>query len=216
MEIINQITMEIVKKAKNGTSIHSLANEIGFAYSAVYKWVKMLEEYNVLQLIEKGNKTVIKVNHNLIYKKFLELYNAVSIIEKDQIFWNLIKNTKLKIRFVRGSAVAIWTKGSYITGDFVDRIYFLEVYEKDLESFKEILEKNNIPYSEGEVIKKRPLIYIISKKDFKAERNESLPVMPLKELVSWCKELYLENVLEQLDLLYDLKLNVRYAEIKTM
>lgn len=216
MEIINQITMEIVKKAKNGTSIHSLANNIGFAYSAVYKWVKMLEEYNVLQLIEKGNKTVIKVNNNLIYKKFLELYNAVSVIDKDKIFWDLIKNINLKVRFVKGTAIAIWTKGSYITGDFADRIYFLEVHEKDLESLKNTLDKNNISYSEGEVIKKRPLVYIISKKDFKADRNKSLPVMPLKELVSWCKQLYLENVLEQLDLLYDLGLNIRYAEIKKM
>lgn len=216
MEIVNQITMEIMKKAKNGNSIHSLANEIGFAYSSVYKWVKMLEEYNVLQLIEKGNKTVIKVNKNLIYKKFLELYNAVSVIEKDKIFWNLIKNTKLKVRFVKGSAVAIWTKGSYITGDFADRIYFLEVYDKDLESLKKILNKNNVPYSEGELTKKRPLVFIIPRKDFKVERNKGLPVMPLNELVLWCKKLYLENVLEQLDLLYDLKLNARYAEIKTM
>ncbi len=217
MEIINPITTEVIKNVENGTSIHRLANKTGFAYSAVYKWVKRLQDYNVLQLIEKGNKTIIKINNNLIYKKFIELYNAVSIVEKDRIFWELIKNSKSKIRFVKGTAVAIWTRGSYITGDFVDRIYFLEVYKEDLEALKDILEKNKIAYFEypKKIIKKRPLIYIIPKKEFKIEKKAGLPVMPLKELISWCKKLYLENVLEQLDLLYGLKLKARYAEIRT-
>ncbi|MAH45714.1 hypothetical protein CMI37_07780 [Candidatus Pacearchaeota archaeon] len=216
MSILNEITMKIVKNVKNGESILSLANKIGFAYSAVYKWVKTLQNYNVLQLIEKGNKTIIKINKNLIYKKFIELDNAVSVIEKDAIFWRLIKNLKLKVRFIKGTAVAIWTKGSYITGDFSDRIYFLEVYEKDLDKLKNFLENNKIPYSKRGIIKERPLICITPKKKFKIEKKAGLPVMPLKELVSWCKRLYLENILEQLDSLYNLKLKAKYAEISTM
>ena len=39
--------------------------------------------------------------------------------------------------------------------------------------------------------------------------------MPLRELIVYCKELYLDNVLEQLDLLYDLGLNKRYSEVYT-
>ncbi len=207
--------MDIIKNIEDGDTIHNLAKRIGFAYSAVYKWVNTLEEYGVLYLIKKGNKNIIKTNKNTIYKKFIELDNAINIIEKDKIFWNIIKKIKLKLRFVRGTAIVIWTKGGYITGDFIERIYFLEVYEKDLASFKKMLKKQKIYYSENRITKERPLIYIIPKKSFKIEKEKKLPVMPLNELVKWCKKLYLEDILEQLNELYNLKLKARYMEIRT-
>ena len=83
MKVINEITMDIIKNAKDGESIYSLASKIRFAYSAVYRWIFELEKYGVISLIKKGNKNVIKINKNLIYKKFKELDNAVSVIEKD-------------------------------------------------------------------------------------------------------------------------------------
>src|SRR3989344_3192554 len=138
MKIINEITINIIRKAEDGESIHSLACKIGFAYSAVYKWVFVLEKYGVISLIRKGNKNIIKISKNLIYKKFEELNDAVSVIEKDRVFWNLIKKSKLGIRFVQGTAVAIWTKGSFITGDFYDKIYFLECNIKDVDILKQL------------------------------------------------------------------------------
>ncbi len=215
MRIINEITVDIVKNAKDGESIRSLAAKIGFAYSAVYRWISELENYGVVSLIRKGNKNVIKTHKNLIYKKFKELDNAVSVIEKDNTFWELVKNLKLKIRFVKGTAATIWTRGSFVTGDFYDRIYFLEVDKKDSDSLKRLLRKYDIAYTKGEMNNKRPLVWIIQKEDFKVERKESLPVMPLRELAEWAKELHLENILEQLDTLYHLKLNVKYAEVST-
>lgn len=110
MNILNEITAAIVKNAKDGESIHSLAAKIGFAYSAVYGWVSELEKYGVISLIRKGNINIIKMNKNLIYRKFKELGNAVSVIEKDNAFWELVKILKLKIRLVRGTAAAIWTR----------------------------------------------------------------------------------------------------------
>ena len=215
MGIVNEITIKIIKDAKDGESIHSLANRIGFAYSAVYNWILNLERYGVIRIIRKGNKNEIKINKNLIYKKFTELESAVSVIEKDNDFWKLIRNIKLNIKFVRGTAIAIWTKGGFITGDFYDKIYFLEVFERDVNSLKKILEEKNIAYTENKLIQKRPLVYIIPQKNFKIEKVEGLPTMPLKELVSYCKMLSLDNVLEQLDLLYNLNLNERYSEIYT-
>src|SRR3989338_4748255 len=209
MKIINEITAEIVKNDKEGESIHSLAAKIGFAYSAVYRWIAELERYDVIRLVKKGNRNVIKINKNLIYKKFKELGSAISVIEKDNVFWKLAKNTKLMIRFTKGTAATIWTKGSFITGDFYDRIYFLEVKKKDANAFKKILRENGIAYTEKEIINKRPLVYVTWKEDFKMEREGGLPVMPLNELVSWCKELHLENILEQLSLLYNLGLKFK-------
>jgi len=109
-KIINEITVEIIKNAENGESVRSLASKMGFAYSAVYRWIAELEKYSVISLIRKGNKNIIKINKNLIYKKFKELANAVSVIEKDNSFWRLIKGLKLRIRLVKGTAAAIWTK----------------------------------------------------------------------------------------------------------
>lgn len=215
MSIVNEITVEIVKNARDGENIHSLAAKIGFAYSAVYRWILELEKYEVIRLIKKGNNNIIKINKNLIYKKFRELDNAVSIIEKDKIFWELIKHSQLKIRFTKSTVATIWTKGSFITGDFYERIYFLEADKKDSVKLKNILREYEISYTEKEIGKERPLVYIIQKNNLKIEKKDNLPVMPLQELVKWCKKLHLENILEQLNLLYDLKLKEKYSEVAT-
>ena len=215
MSIINEITIEIIRNARNGESIRSLAKRTGFAYSAVYNWVLNLEKYDLITITKTGNKNIIRTNKNLIYNKFMELDRAISIIDKDNEFWRLAKNIKLKIRFARGTAITIWTKGGFVTGDFYDKIYFLEVTKKDINPLKKILGEKNIAYTENKLINKRPLVYIIPKNDLRIERVSNLPVIPLKELISYCKRLYLENVLEQLDLLYNLNLNKRYSEIYT-
>jgi DNA-binding transcriptional ArsR family regulator len=216
MVIVNEITMDIVKNAEDGESIYSLASKIGFAYSAVYRWIAELEKYGVINLIRKGNRNVIKINKNLIYKKFKELDDAVSVIDKDNNFWELVKKLKLRMRFVKGTAATIWTKGSFITGDFYDRIYFLEAEKKDVEKLKNALKKEGIAYTEGQAINKRPLVWIIEQENLEIEKKEGLPVMPLDELVEWGKELHLENILEQLDRIYNLGLNVRYSEVSRM
>lgn len=215
MVIVNEITMDIVKNAEDGESIYSLASKVGFAYSAVYRWTSELEKYGVISLIRKGNRNVIKINKNLIYKKFKELDGAVSVIDKDNTFWELVKKLKLRMRFVKGTAATIWTKGSFITGDFYDRIYFLEVEEKDVDKLKKALKKEGIAYTEGQLINRRPLVWIIKKDNLEIEKKDGLPVMPLDELVDWGKELHLENILEQLDKIYNLGLNARYSEVLT-
>ena len=215
MKIVNEITADIVKNAENGESIYSLAAKIGFAYSAVYRWISELEKYGVISLIRKGNKNVIKINKNVVYKKFKELDGAVSVIEKDNKFWELIKSSKLKIRFVKGTAATIWTKGSFITGDFYEQIYFLEVDKKDADALKNSLIKEGIAYTGGEANNKRPLVWIIQRNNFKVKKRDGLPVMPLNELVEWGKTLHLENILEQLDILYNLRLNAKYSEVST-
>lgn len=213
--IVNEITMKIIRNAKEGESIRSLANKVGFAYSAVYKWIIELEKYEVVRIVRKGNKNIIKINKNLIYDRFKELDNELSVIDRDKEFWKLIKNIKYQVRFTKSSAITIWTKGGFITGDFYDKVYFLEVVEKDVNSLKKALDEKDISWTEDKLIIKRPLIYIIPKKEFKIEKLNNLPVIPLKELVEYCKKLYLDNVLEQLDLLYNLGINKRYSEVYT-
>ena len=114
-----------------------------------------------------------------------------------------------------GTAITIWTKGGFITGDFYDKIYFLEAVKKEVNLLKKILDERNMAWTENKLTNKRPLVYIIPKKEFKVEYIDNLPVMPLRELVDYCKELYLDNILEQLDLLYSLGLNKKYSEVYT-
>ena len=181
--IINEITIKIIRNARDGESIRSLANKIGFAYSAVYGWISKLEKYEVIRIIRKGNKNIIKINNkNVIYNKFRELDNVVSVIDKNNEFWEFIKNTKLRIRFVKGTAITIWTKGGFITGDFYDKIYFLEAVEKDINSLKKELDEKNIAWTENKLTNVRPLVYIVPKREFDVENINNLPVMPLKEL----------------------------------
>ena len=144
MVIVNEITIKIIRNARDGESIRSLANKIGFAYSAVYRWVLELEKYGVIKIIRKGNKNIIKINKNLIYGKFKELDNAVSVIDKDNEFWILIKSIKLRIRFTKSTAITIWTKGGFITGDFYDKVYFLEVAKEDIRRKKHRLYRKQI------------------------------------------------------------------------
>jgi len=69
MGIINEITLSIIKNAEDGESIHSLASKLGFAYSAVYRWILELEKkvpifnLNVEFMIDSpysGNATGLK------------------------------------------------------------------------------------------------------------------------------------------------------------
>ena len=82
-------------------------------------------------LLER-EKEVLRLIGLFIENKFKELDNAVSIIDKDNEFWILIKSIKLKIRFTKSTAITIWTKGGFITGDFYDKVYYLEVAKKDI------------------------------------------------------------------------------------
>jgi len=72
----------------------------------------------------------------------------ISIKAKNNYDPELIKDTKLKVRFVKGTATVIWTEGSYVTGDFSDRIYYLEVEKEDFGILKELLSRNEINYCE--------------------------------------------------------------------
>lgn len=215
MHIIYEIPAQIMKRARDGESIHSLASRIGFAYSAVYAWIHALERYGIIQLVKKGNKTIVRMTKNQIYEKYKELDEAIAVIEKDKVFWDIIRDIKIRARFVRGTAATIWTRGGFITGDFYDRVYVVEVETRGVDAFKSILNEEGISCAEKGISNERPFVIVIPKKRITIERKGGLPVMPLSELVQWCKRLQLENVLEQLNSLYDLKLKARYAEVAT-
>ncbi len=214
-DIINPVTAAIIKQAKDGDTIREVAKKTGFAYSAVYRRVTELARHDMFEVKDEGNRKRIYAKHTALYSQFTGLIKSVSEAEQDKAFWTFIRKTKLKVRLAGGAAISLWTRGSYITGDFFDRIYILEVAAKDLDNLKKELNKHKITYTDGDKNEVRPLIFLSAKKDFSMERIEGIPVMPLKELVEWCKKLNLDAVLEHLDTLYNLNLKTRYSEVRT-
>ncbi len=218
MKIINQITSKIIQEAKEGDTIRNIARNTGFAYSAVYNWINKLANMGVFRLEKKGNKTIVKINSNEIYASFQKLIEKTQEQEKDYLFWDLIKKTKLKIRLGKETSCVIYIQGSYITGDFYNKIYYIDILKKDYPKLCRILERYNINFSIEKSISKseRPFIIInIKTKANKIYNFKNLPLTPLKEVVKWCKKLKLEPILEQLNILYKIPIKQKYSEIYT-
>lgn len=215
MKIINPITVAIMNETRNGDSIREVSRKTGFAYSAVYRWVMALVDYGVLSLENHGNRKEIFVNKIPLYLKFTELSHYVHVLEGDKTFWRLMKKTRLGVRFVMDTAAVVWSQGGYVTGDFYDKIYHVEVLERDLTAFEQMLKKRNIEFGKEVRGANRPFVCIKTRKKIRIEKKNGLPVMPLKELVTWCMKLDLEPVLEQLDTMYNLGLKIKYSEVLT-
>lgn len=215
IDIINPVTAAIIRDAEDGDTIREISMKTGFAYSAVYRWVIELAKHDMFEMKDEGNKKRIYAKRIALYIQFADLIKSVSEAEKDKAFWNFIRKTNLKVRLVGGTAISLWTRGSYITGDFFDRIYILEVAAKDLDNLKNELNRHKINYTESDKSGARPLVFLVPKKDFSLERVKGIPMMPLKELIEWCKKLNLDAVLEQLGALYSLGLKTRYSEVHT-
>jgi len=224
IDIINPVTAAIIKEAKDGDTIREISMKTGFAYSAVYRRFMELAKNDMFEVKDEGNKKRAYAKHTALYIQFAGLIKSVSEAEQDKTFWTFIRKTNLKVRLAGGTAISLWTRGSYITGDFFDRIYILEVAIRDSDNLKNELNRYKISYTEGDKNETRPLIFLIAKNfgktdvrstSFRIEKIEGIPVMPLKELVEWCKKLDLDAVLEQLDALYNLGLKTKYSEAHT-
>jgi hypothetical protein len=215
MNIINPITAAVIKQAQNGDTIREVAKKTGFAYSAVYRWVIELAKCYIFEIKDEGNKKRIYAKHSDLYNQFASLIKSLNEANQDREFWAFIKKTNLKVRFTDGTAISLWTHGSYITGDFFDKIYILEVAAKESDKLKDELDKHGIEYTEGEKKDVKPLVFLSTRSDFHVEKLEGIPVMPLMELVEWCKNLDLDAALEHLNDLYNLGLKQKYSEVHT-
>src|SRR3989344_3050723 len=138
MKIINPITAAIIEKTKEGDTVRAVAIKTGFAYSAVHNWISKLENMGVFKLEKNGNRTIIKINSNEIYASFQKLIKKTKEQEKDYLFWNLMKKTKLKIRLSKETSSIIYAQGGYITGDFYNKIYYVDVLIKDYSKLSNI------------------------------------------------------------------------------
>ncbi len=215
METINPITAKIIKTAEDKDTIRKIANKTGFAYSAVYRWIKELNKLGILKLERKGNKTLITIQHNEIYINFKNLIEKIEEYEKDKKFWAFIKNTKLRIRLGKETSAVIWTKGPYITGDFYNKIYHVDVVKQDFKALCKELRKYNINLStDKQNITTKPSV-IITTKNFKTEKTQNLSLTPLKEVIKWCRKLKLEPILEQLSIIYKIPIKEKYSEVST-
>ena len=217
MEIINPITTEIVNKVKEKDTVRKIAKKTGFAYSAVYKWTNKLALFNVLKLEDKGNKIYISIEENDIYLAFKNLIERINEYKKEVRFWNFIKKTKLKIRLAKETSAVIWTKGSYILADFYNKIYYIDITKEDYSKLNKKFKKLGISFSKNknDEITTKPFIIVNIVKKSKITKINNLPLVPLNELIKWCKKLKLEPILEQLNIIYNIPIKEKYSEVFT-
>ena len=217
MKIINPITIEIISKAREGDSIRKIAKNTGFAYSAVYKWIKELALLNVFKLENKGNKVHIFTEKNDIYIAFKNLIEKINEYKKELKFWDFIKKTKLKIRLGKETSAVIWAKGSYIFADFYNKVYYIDIIKKDYPKLIKKFKQYNINSIKNEnlEITTKPTIIINIIKQPQIIRVNGLPLTPLIEVIKWCRKLKLEPIIEQLGILYKIPIKEKYAEVFT-
>ena len=215
IELMNQYVAKILIAAKNGDSIRVISKKIRESYGWTYKWVLELEKIGAI----KRNKQEVCINRsNYFYRagiKFVKSFLRKNLSLNDAyLFPNL---TGLDYIFTGIDAVFIWTRGGYNIGRSKKSYpIFIEVLEKDKNSWEVFFSKLNINYA-FKTERMKGIYFVISlSKIVEKEYCEDIPVLPLSTTVEWAKKysFNFQPALEMLDNLYNLKLGIKYAELQ--
>jgi hypothetical protein len=135
-------------------------------------------------------------------------------LEKEHI----LMNAKRKYAYCENDAVGIWTDGYYWTG--FTRGYkpiHIRILKKDLRYWLEFFKSMDCEYAlENENKTMFGITYILHpKKEVKIKEKDGIFVIPLKEVIEFCRanELSFRPALEYLDERYDLNLFDSYEHV---
>jgi len=157
--------------------------------------------------VSRGNYTIVPP------KKFAE-----SMVEDNLKQIDVLKDAKKKYAYTDSDAVRIWTDDYYWT-DFTAgfKPVHIKVLERDLEYWGRFFRERDVEFAvEGESKTLFGLSYILHpEKNFKVEKRKEMPVIPLSEVVEFCRknELTYRPALEYLDKKFALKLFEEYEYI---
>lgn len=131
---------------------------------------------------------------------------------------DILKDAKKKYAYCDNDAVNIWTDGYYWTGFTAGfKPVHIKVLEGDLNWWKNFFKKNEVEFSiAGERRTLFGLLYVLHPaRRFKIEEKDGVPVVPLKDVIKFCKEneLTYRPALEYLDKKYNLKLFEEYEHL---
>ncbi len=213
IELINPYIVKILITAKDNDSIRYVSKKINLSYAWTYNWITKLNDLEIIK--RKGSK--IKINKkNKIYMEFM---NFIKKILKERLSlsdaYSLPNLSGLEYAFTFTDSVFIWTKGGYNIGrNKTSYPLFIEILEKDLNSWYKFFNDFSIKATKNIERKKGIYFILIPKKKIEKEFINGVFVTPLKSTVEYAKR-YIYNfepALEMLNDMYNLNIRIKYAE----
>lgn len=131
---------------------------------------------------------------------------------------DVLQKSNKKYVFTDSTAVRIWTDGYYYT-DFTKgfKPIHINILKKDVKYWTEFFNKHNVEYViDGENKTLFGLTYILHpKKTFTATTKDGNPVVPLKEIITFCQNnsMVYRPALEYVDKKYHLQLFDSYEQV---
>lgn len=217
LELINKHAAKIILAIEPGDSINQISRKTGSSYGWTHKWIKKLEESDVIE-----DKEGWRVRDEEVAEQYEGLAQSVFSRDMDLEEAYLLPNfSGMEYRFSKIDAVYIWTKGGYqITRSKDDYPIFIDILEEDIEDWKNYLENFSIDYTiENRKENTDGIYYILDpQQEIESTWLENAPVTPLDETVDYAMEYRynFEPALEMLDEMYDLGLDVEYSERKAL
>lgn len=139
---------------------------------------------------------------------------VLSNLEKE----NILTDAKRKYAYCENDAVGIWTQGYYLTGFTKGfKPIHMRILKKDLKYWLSFFKRMDCEYAlENERKTMFGITYILHpEKELKITKKDGVFVIPLKEVIEFCRanELSYRPALEYLDETYNLNLYQNYEHV---
>lgn len=213
LALINPYVAKIVIAARDGDSIRQISKKINESYGWTYKWVLELEKIGV---IKRRGQEIYTDKNSIFYKQMIK---PISSLLKHNLSLSdayLLPNfAGLDYIFTDTDAVFIWTKGGYNIGRSKDSYpIFIQVLEENKSVWEKFFSELKLRYTFRNERKKGIYFVISLSKSMEKEYCEGNPVLPLAKTVEWAKKysFNFQPALEMLNDLYNLKIDIKYAQ----
>lgn len=212
-DLLNQHVAKVFLAGEEGDSIRAIAKKAGASYGWAYKWVKRLEELDIVDL-EDG----FRVKDEEIAEKFRSLAQALVSRELELKDAYLLPNfSGLKYAYCKTDAVFVWTKGGYQIGrSKEDYPIFIQVLEEELEEWKEFFQDFSVDFSVGDREGSGIYFVLCPVESFETDWVENAQVISLEETLEWAEgyQYNFQPAIEMLAEMYGLDIEYRpYREV---
>ncbi len=201
---------------QEGDSIREISKKTGSSYGWTYKWIKKLEEINILKTSSQG----IKIKDKETVEKFKSLSKSIlkKKIELKDAY--LLPNfAKMKYAYTKTDAVWIWTQGGYQIGRSRENYpIFIKILEKDINKWRNFFKTYSVKCKVKERAKEGIHFVLEPEKNFEPKWKGEYQVISLKETVKWANKhkTSFQPALEMLKEMYGLNIDVEYKERKKL
>ncbi|MBI3031857.1 hypothetical protein HYY69_00105 [Candidatus Woesearchaeota archaeon] len=210
INMINPYIVKIIVSIKPRDSINAISKRIGLSYGWTYKWIKALEEADMVKLTRMN---VYLQERSQVYIKFNEFIQSV-LSKKIQFHYEVLSLFGISYCFTKSDAVFVWTKGGYNIGRYKHYYpIFIKVDAKERLLFEWYCKKLGLSTR-----KKKGIFYVVDYDDsLKKEFYEGIPVDSLSETIQFMKEnqYNFQPALEMIQEMHQKRLGIKYKEVIT-